>query len=231
MLMVLKLYPKGDQDKVWDYVLDNFDPAWSETVVPIQMSQHIGDNVVGILFNIDNLDKMVDFLTYKIGECDDIIDTKTMFFMKPVFLPLPKDRTKRLRRFTLPLQVHPKYYDDVYNELIDYKYPKDIFPIYITYVLGDCDILISMVGEDIGAVHDFVSQTISPMDGVDSYVVTEFGRSKRLISKEKWRTLQRAMLHIPPWAAGKLEDKYLYDYDLSAPEDEFAMSGAMVDEL
>jgi DNA-binding Lrp family transcriptional regulator len=231
MLMVLKLYPKGDQDKVWDYVLDNFDPAWSETVVPIQMSQHIGDNVVGILFNVDNLDKMVDFLTYKIGECDDIIDTKTMFFMKPVFLPLPKDRTKRLRRFTLPLQVHPKYYDDVYNELIDYKYPKDIFPIYITYVLGDCDILISMVGEDIGAVHDFVSQTISPMDGVDSYVVTEFGRSKRLISKEKWRTLQRAMLHIPPWAAGKLEDKYLYDYDLSAPEDEFAMSGAMVDEL
>jgi hypothetical protein len=52
-----------------------------------------------------------------------------------------------------------------------------------------------------------------------------------LISKEKWRTLQRAMLHIPPWAVGKLEDKYLYDYDLSSPEDDFAMSGAMVDEL
>ena len=31
--------------------------------------------------------------------------------------------------------------------------------------------------------------------------------------------------------AKELKEKYLYDYDLSAPEDEFAMSGAMVDEL
>ncbi|WP_455391740.1 hypothetical protein [[Eubacterium] cellulosolvens] len=229
--MVLKLYPKGDQNKVWDYVLNNFDPSWSDMVVPVQMSQHIGDNIVGILFNVDNLDHMVNFLTYKIGECDEIIDTKTLIFMKPVFLPLPKDRTIRLRRFTIPLQVHPKYYDDVYDALIEYKYPKDIFPIYITYTLGESDILISMVGKDLETVNDFVSHTISPMEGVNSYLVTEFGRSKRLITKEKWRSLQRAMLHIPSWAAGKLKDRYLYDYDLALPEDEFAMSGAMVDEL
>ncbi len=231
MLMVLKLYPKGNQDKVWEYVLNNFDPSWSLTVAPIQMSQHIGDNVVGILFNVLELDQIVKFLTYQVGECEEIMDTKTLIFMKPVFLPLPKDRTKRLRRFTIPLQVHPKYYDDVYDELIEIKYPKDIFPIYITYTLGECDILISMVGRDIESVHDFVSHKISPMKGVDSYVVTEFGRSKRLMSKEKWRTLQRSMLHIPSWAAGELHDKYLYDYDLSPPEDEFALSGAMVDEL
>ncbi len=231
MLMVLKLYPKGNQESVWDYVLNNFDPSWSDLVVPIQMSQHIGDNVVGILFNVLELDHMVNFLTYKIGECEEIIDTKTMIFMKPVFLPLPKDRTKRLRRFTIPLQVQPKFYDDVYEELIDYKYSNEVFPIYITYTLGESDILISMVGKDIESVHEFVSNNISTLDGVDSYQVIEFGRSKRLISKEKWRTLQRSMLHIPPWAAGELKDKYLYDYDLSPPEDEFALSGAMVDEL
>ena len=231
MLMVLKLFPKGDQKKVWDYVQNNFDKAWSETVVPIQMSQHIGDNVIGILFNVENLDHMVKFLTYQIGECDEIIDTNTMFFMKPVFLPLPKDRTKRMRRFSIPLQVQPKYYDDVYKELIDYKYSNDVFPIYITYILGDSDILISMVGKDIESVHDFVSHTISPMAGVDSYQVTEFGRSSRLISKKDWRTLQRSLLHIPPWAAGELEEKYLYDYEMSVEADDFALSGAMVDEL
>ena len=69
------------------------------------------------------------------------------------------------------------------------------------------------------------------MDGVDSYMITEFGRSQRLVPQEKWRTLQRSMLHIPTWAAGELEEKYLYDYDLEPPKDEFAMSGAMVDEL
>lgn len=231
MLMVLKLYPKGNQDKVWDYVLNNLKTAVSETVMPIQMSEHIGDNVVGILFNVDNLDHMVKFLTYQIGECEDIIDTKTLIFMKPVFLPLPKDRTIRLRRFTIPLQVHPKYYDDVYEELIDFQYPERIFPIYITYSLGDCDILLSMVAKDIETIHSFVSLKISPMTGVDSYSITEFGRSKRLVSKEQWRTLQRSLLHIPPWAAGQLEEKYLYDYDLSPPEDELAMSGAMIDEL
>ena len=229
--MVLKLYPKGNQDKVWDYVMNNLDQAVSKSVSPIQMTEHVGDNVIGILFNVENLDDMVKFLTYQIGECEEIIDTKTLIFMKPVFLPLPKDRSTRLRRFTIPLQVHPKYYDDVYLELIDYKYPADIFPIYITYTLGDCDILISMVAKDIETIHSFISHNISPLSGVDSYIITEFGRSKRLIPKEQWRTLQRSMLHIPSWAAGKLEEKYLYDYDLSPPEDEFAMSGAMVDEL
>ena len=231
MLMVLKIYPKGDQEKVWDYVLNNFDPTWSETVVPIQMTQHIGDNVIGVLFNVDKLDDMVNFLTYRLGECDEIVDTKTMFFMKPVFLPLSKERSVRFRRFSIPLQVQPKYYDDIYDVLIDYKYPKDIFPIYITYTLGDCDILLSMVAKDIESLHEFVSRTISPMEGIESYKITEFGRSKRLVAKVRWRTLQRAMLHIPPWAAGELKNKYLYDYDLSPPDDEFGMSGAMVDEL
>ena len=231
MLMVLKLYPKGDQNKVWDYIIKNFDGSWSETVKPIQITQHIGDNILGILFNVENLDDMVEFLTNQIGEYHEIIDTNTLIFMKPVFLPLPKDRTKRLRRFTIPLRVHPKNYDHVYNKLIDYQYPTNIFPIYITYTLGDSDILISMVAESIEPLHDFVSHQISPMDGVDSYAITEFGRSQRLVSKEDWRTLQRALLHIPPWAAKELEEKYLYDYDLSAPEDDFALSGAMVDEL
>jgi hypothetical protein len=231
MLMVLKLYPKGNQNKVWDYIIENFDQSVMETVTPIQMSEHIGDNVIGILFNVQNLDDMVNFLTYRIGACDEIVDTKTLMFMKPVFLPLPKDRTKRLRRFTIPIQIHPKYYNEVYDKLIDFKYPADIFPIYITYTLGECDILISMVGKDIEAIHNFISQPESPLVGVDSYLITEFGRSTRLVSKEQWRTLQRSMLYIPSWAAGELEEKYLYDYDLAAPEDEFALSGAMVDEL
>jgi hypothetical protein len=231
MLMVLKLNPKGDQDKVWDYVINNFDESVSETVTPIQITEHVGDNVLGILFNVDKLDDMVNFLTQRIGACEDIMDTNTWIFMKPVFLPLPKDRTERLRRFTISLTVPPKSYHEVYDTLIDYKYPPDIFPIYITYILGDCDILISMVAKDIESLHNFVSHNISEIQGVDSYKITEFGRSQRLISQEKWRTMQRSMLHIPPWAAGKLKDKYLYDYDLSPSRDDFAFSGAMVDEL
>lgn len=231
MLMVLKLNPKGDQDKVWDYVISNFDESVSETVTPIQITEHVGDNILGILFNIDKLDDMVNFLTQRIGACEDIMDTNTWMFMKPVFLPLPKDRTERLRRFTIALTVPPKSYHEVYDTLIDYKYPQDIFPIYITYILGDCDILISMVAKDIENLHNFVSHKISEIQGVDSYKITEFGRSQRLISQEKWRTMQRAMLHIPSWAAGKLKDKYLYDYDLSPSRDDFAFSGAMVDEL
>jgi DNA-binding Lrp family transcriptional regulator len=231
MLMVLKIYPKGDQTKVWDYVLKNFDKSEMKDVTPIQMTEHIGDNVVGVLFNVENLDEIVNFLTYRIGVCEEIVDTQSLIFMKPVFLPLPKDRTTRLRRFTIPLQVQPKYYDQVYNKLIDFKYPQDIFPIYITYTLGDSDILISMVAKDIETVHNFISHTISPLEGVDSYKITEFGNSIRLCPKEQWRSIQRSMLHIPSWAAVELEEKYLYDYDLEAPKDEFAMSGAMVDEL
>ncbi len=231
MLMVLRIYPKGEQDKVWDYVINNFDESVSDTVTPIQMTAHIGDNVLGILFNVEKVDDMVKFLTQRIGECIDILDTKTWIFMKTVFLPLPKDRTIRFRRFSIRLQVHPKYYHEVYDELIDFQYPNDIYPIYITYVLGDCDILVSIVAKDLERLNEFASRNISPLKGVDSYDIIEFGRSQRLISQDKWRVLQRAMLHIPPWAAGKLKDKYLYDYDLEPTRDDFAFSGAMVDEL
>ncbi|MCK5559442.1 MAG: Lrp/AsnC ligand binding domain-containing protein, partial [Thermoplasmata archaeon] len=137
----------------------------------------------------------------------------------------------RFRRFTISLQVPPKHYHDVYDSIIDFKYSKEIFPIYVTYVLGECDILISMVAKDLESLHKFVSHNISPIEGVDSYQIIEFGRSQRLIPQDKWRTLQRAMLHIPSWAAGKLKDKYLYDYDLEPSRDDFAFSGAMVDEL
>jgi hypothetical protein len=231
MLMLLKVYPKTNQQKVWDYVMENFTEPVSDNIVPIQMSQHIGDNVVGILFNVDNIDNMVDFLIEKIGTCEEIQDTQSTIFMKPVFLPLPKDRTKRLRRFTIPFKVKSQNYDEIYNRLIEYKYPKNLFPIYISYILGDCDILASIIGTDIETVHDFLAKEICPMGGICSYSITEFGRSQRLISQEKWRTLQRSMLYIPSWAAGKLKEKYLYDYDLSPPKDEFALSGAMVDEL
>lgn len=231
MLMVLRIYPKGEQDKVWDYVINNFDKSVSETVTPIQMTAHVGDNVLGILFNVEKVDDMVKFLTQRIGECKDILDTKTWIFMKTVFLPLPKDRTIRLKRYSIRLQVRPKYYHEVYDELIDFQYPNDIYPIYITYVLGDCDILVSIVAKDLESLNEFASRNISPLEGVDSYEIIEFGRSQRLIPQDQWRTLQRAMLHIPPWAAGKLQDKYLYDYDLEPSRDDFAFSGAMVDEL
>ena len=72
--MVLKMYPKGDQNKIWDYVIKNLDRAGEERLMPIQMSEHIGDNIVGVLFNVENIDDMVNFLTYRIGECEEIVD-------------------------------------------------------------------------------------------------------------------------------------------------------------
>jgi hypothetical protein len=179
---------------------------------------------------VDKIDYIVKFLVQQIGACEDIIDTQTLTLMKPVFLPIPKKRPEALCRFTIHIKVEPRYYHDVYNELLDFKYANNIFPTYVAYSLGDFDIVVSILGEGIDNVKTFADETIGKIKGVSQYTIYPIVRSEHLASKETWRRMQRSLLHIPPWVSKDIKKHYLYDYDLSV-EDYCKLTGAMIDEL
>ncbi|MEE9151621.1 MAG: hypothetical protein V3U20_07295, partial [Thermoplasmata archaeon] len=152
MMLIVRLIIKGDLKKVWDYLIKNLKGKETKKVKPLYLSQLHGKNYISIIFHVEKIDYIVKFLVQQIGACEEIVDTQTLTLMKPVFLPIPIKRPENLCRFTIHLKVEPRYYHDVYNELLDYRYKGEVFPTYIAYSLGDFDIVVSMLGEGIDTV-------------------------------------------------------------------------------
>jgi hypothetical protein len=230
MMLIVRLIYKDDPGKVWNYLVKNLRGKETKKVKPLYVSQLTGKNYIGVIFDVEKIDHIVKFLAQQIGGCEQIMDTQTLTLMKPVFLPIPKDRPENLCRFTIHVKVEPRYYHDVYNELLDYRYEKNVFPTYIAYSLGDFDIVVSMLGEGFEKVKDFVNETLCNIKGVTELTIYPIERSEHLASNETWRRLQRSLLHIPPWVSRDLKKHYLYDYELSV-EDYCKLTGAMIDEL
>ncbi len=230
MMLIVRLIVKGDPTNVWNYLMKNLKGKETKKVRPLYISQLRGKNYIGVIFDVEKIDYIVKFLVQQIGACKGIVDTQTLTLMKPVFLPIPKERPECLNRYTIHLKVEPRSYHDVYNALLDHKYKNDMFPTYITYSLGDFDIMISMLAEGIDKVKSFSDETLSKIDGVTEFDIFPIERAEHLASNETWRRLQRSLLHIPPWVSKDLKKHYLYDYELST-EDYCKITGAMIDEL
>jgi DNA-binding Lrp family transcriptional regulator len=229
-MLIVRLIVKGDPAKVWSFLIKNLKGKETKKVRPLYLSQLSGKNYIGVIFYVEKIDYIVKFLVQQIGSCEGITDTQTLTLMKPVFLPIPKERPECLYRYTVHLKVEPKYYHDVYNVLLDHKYGNQVFPTYITYSLGDFDIMVSMLAEGIDKVKKFADETLTKIDGITEYEIFPIERSEHLANPETWRRIQRSLLHIPPWVSKDLKKHYLYDYELSM-EDYCKLTGAMIDEL
>jgi hypothetical protein len=229
-MLIVRLITKEDPEKEWNYLIKNLKGKETKKVKPLYISKLKGKNYLGVIFDVEKIDYIVKFLVQQIGACKGIIDTQTLTLMKPVFLPIPKDRPDCLYRFTIHIKVEPKSYHDVYNELLNHKYRNDVFPTYVAYSLGDFDIVVSMLGESLERVKEFSDETLTKITGVSGFEIFPIERSEHLASNETWRRLQRSLLHIPPWVSKELKKHYLYDYDLST-EDYCKLTGAMIDEL
>lgn len=229
-MLIVRLIVKENPEKVWSFLVKNLKGKETKKVKPLYVSQLHGKNYMGVIFDVEKIDYIVKFLVQQIGGCEEIEDTQTLTLMKPVFLPIPKDRPENLCRFTIHIKVEPRYYHDVYNELLDYKYETSVFPTYVAYSLGDFDIVVSMLGEGIDKVKSFAEKVLGNIKGVAEFKIYPIERSEHLASTDTWRRLQRSLLHIPPWVGKDLKKHFLYDYELSV-EDYCKLTGAMIDEL
>jgi len=84
-----------------------------------------------------------------------------------------------MQRYILRVYTHPKNYKKIYDYLINYKYPFNLFPIYISYSLGDEDIVMNVAADSIKTVNNFLREKIRTMDGVDSSSIYPVVKSKR----------------------------------------------------
>ena len=179
MMIIVRLYPKTDLNRVWHYVENVIAKESSDVCTPLYSAQLEGMMSVGVIFNVKDPDNIAHFLTETLSDFDECHHTRTISLMKPVFFPIPKKKPENMQRYILRVYTHPKNYKKIYDYLISYKYPFNLFPIYISYSLGDEDLVMNVASDSIETVNNFLREKIRTMDGVDSSSIYPVVKSKR----------------------------------------------------
>lgn len=174
-----------DLEKVWHFVENEIAKESSDLVTPLYATQTEGLMDVGVIFDVKDLDNIAHFLIENVAKCDDIHHTKTISLMKPIFFPIPKDKPDNIQRYVIRIYTHPKNYGKIYNYLIGYKYPFNLFPIYVSYSLGDEDIIMNVAADSPETVNNFLKEKIRTMDGVESSSFYPVVKAKRFASLSK----------------------------------------------
>jgi hypothetical protein len=141
--------------------------------------------------------------------------------MKPVFFPIPKKKPENVQRYIIRIYTHPKNYKTIYNYLINYSYPFNMFPIYISYSLGDEDLVMNVAADSKQTVSNFLREKIRTMDGVDSSAFYPVVKSKRFAPLSELIKVQQK--HITEKAKKMSKNEMDEDFDWVEDFEEYAM--------
>jgi hypothetical protein len=221
MMMIVRLFPKTDLNKVWHYVENVIGKESSDVVTPLYSAQLEGMMSVGVIFDVKDPDNIAHFLTETLSGFDECHHTRTISLMKPVFFPIPKKKPENIQRFVIRIYTHPRNYKTIYKYLIDYNYPFNLFPIYVSYSLGDEDIVMNVAADSAQTVSNFLKEKIRTMDGVDSSTFYPVVKAKRFAPLEKLIETQKE--HLVKKAKELPEEETDQDFDFVEDFEEYAM--------
>lgn len=194
-MLIVRLFPKTDINKIWGYIEnDMVSSIKTDKVTPLYATQSEGMMNVGIILDVKNPDDVADFLIDTVSKYDEIQYTKTISLMKPVFFPIPKEKPDSLQRYVIRIFTHARHYKDIYNHLKNFNYPSNLFPIYITYSLGEEDIIVNLGADSRETVNKFVKENLRQLDGLDSVRVFPVLKAKRFATLEQLLKTQKELL-------------------------------------
>jgi len=221
MMMIVRLFPKTDLNRVWNYVENVIAKESSETVIPLYATQAEGMMSVGVIFDVKDPDNIAHFLTETLSNFDECHHTKTVSLMKPIFFPIPKKRPENVQRYIIRIFTHPRNYKTIYNYLLNYKYPFNLFPIYVSYSLGDEDLVMNVAADSSETVNNFLKEKIRTMDGVDSSTFYPVVKAKRFAPLSE--LIKRQQEHLTDKAKEISADELDKDFDFVEDFEEYAM--------
>jgi len=68
MMIIARLYPKMDLNKVWNYVENEIAKESTDLVTPLYATQTEGMMSVGVIFDVKDLDNIAHFLTENVAK-------------------------------------------------------------------------------------------------------------------------------------------------------------------
>ena len=222
MMIIVRLAPKSDLGKIWDYVENNvIKEEATKYVTPLYATQAEGMMSVGVIFDVKDPDDIAHFITESLSKCEECHHTNTISLMKPIFFPIPKNRPEKIQRYIIRIYIHPRYYKNTYQYLINYKYTKNLFPIYISYSFGDEDIVMNVAADSIQTAKDFVKEKIRSLEGANTVLLYPVVKAKRFASLEK--LIEEQQKYLAESAKKMDESEIDKDFDWVEDFEEYAM--------
>lgn len=221
MMIIVRIFPKGDLNESWDRIINNSESISNEHCTPLYLSQQEEKNFMSLIYDIKDADRFADILVKKIPSALQAEKTRTITLLKPVFFPAPKDRPLNLERYQVAVRVSSDKLEDVFNHILVLGYPRDVFPTYAAYSFGEDDILTSMLSISRDKLREFARENLEPQKGVVSVEVGRINMSKRLAPTEMWKKYREGRYIFKP------KEQY-EDYDFI---EHAALTGAFVREL
>ena len=187
MMIVVRIFPRGELRGSWDRVIGNLEELSSDRCVPLYLSQREEENFMTLIYDVEDIDCFADIVTDSIPSLLHPEKTRTITLLKPVFFPAPKDRPTNLERFQVSISATPEEVANIFNHIIHLDYPRDTFPTYTAYSFGEDDILTSMLSTNRERLEQFVNEGLSPLRGVTSITLGHIDKSMRVAPAAMWK--------------------------------------------
>lgn len=222
MLMIARLYPKTNLDRIWSFVVNEIRPKPTRSLTPLYATMTEGMMDVGIIFEAEDPEDIASFLTEEVTRCDEVHHTRTVSLVKPVFFAIPKERPPTVQRYLVRIFAHPRYYRKTYSYLVGLDYQRNLFPIYISYSLGEEDILMNFGADSEQTARSFLKEHIRSLDGVEQATLHPVHRAKRFAPLEFLLQQQKKYLGSRPSKMGDQDFDWVEDFEQRA-----LLSGAL----
>ena len=229
MTIIVRLFAKSSMEKLWEDIENHLPKFESEDLIPLYASQQEEKDYITVIFEARNFEVLKDVLTTNLPTLVDVRKTRTIPMLEPTYFLLPKNHPKNLERYLVTLRVDPNKTQAIRSTIVRAKFPDNVFATYLTYSLGDDDILISVLSDSRGAVQGLVKNLFGDMDGVESYDISNQLKTKRLTSLATWKEHQEKFLSSHDKEFKKdLDDSYDWTNDFY---EHAAITGAFVREF
>jgi len=221
MMIIVRLHPKADLNKVWEFVENTIEKESIKGVTPLYATQAEGMMSVGIIFDVKDPDDIAPFLTETVSKCGECHHSNTVSLMRPIFFPIPKKKPANIQRYIIRIYTHPRNYKSIYEYLINFNYPFNLFPIYVSYSLGDEDIVMNIAADSLQTVNKFVKENVRLLEGANSVLFYPVVKAKRFAPLEK--LIEEQKKHLSAKAKKIPENEIDRDFDWVENFEEYAM--------
>lgn len=227
MIVLMRLFPKDktDAERIWKFIENKMSNYTTKNIKPLFMSMQTRARFISLFVQAREPENIGDLLVEDVGSCEQIVDTRTFPLLKLAFLPIPKMKVKRAKRYSIMLRTKPRDYYAVYKKVLETRPTPNTFIAFVAFLLGDFDILVSVVSESQRSVKEFTIENFAGIQGVEEMKMFPIKKSKLLISSDEWQMFQRALLYAPSWMTDEIKETYAFGSYLT--DEDVHLSGAM----
>ena len=220
MTVVVRLFAKKKVDDLWKEIEENMPKLENNNLIPLYASQQEKKSYITVTFDAMNFEVLRDFLVNTLPIQVNLRKSRTVPLSEPTYFLMPKEHPEDLHRFLISLRTIPTQYIPIRSKIISSDFPHNLYMTYLSFSLGEDDILLSVLAESRKAVQQFCMEVFDPLPEITSYDISNQLRTKRLATMEQWKKHQGRFL-----SSYDRQHKKDYDqsYDWTNDFNEYAM--------